>query len=213
MRHSFLFLAAGFLVLPFPRVHAQNDKPAMSTQTLPEGISLPKTGTVYALDTKDKNAELVQLHASEIVSNSHAAGNLARSMVYAGAHASVELKGLNAAVEVKDAHTSFLVRLNSDDPEVTRSRVHLIRMDQTKDRRVVSSFSQNVFGGQRAKKYNDIAILKKDVDPDVWLEITPLSPLGPGEYGVVFMPADAAYSPDVVYDFDVSIGSAVPVKN
>ncbi len=155
---------------------------------------------------------LVQLHPAEIVSNSHAAGNFARSMVYAGAHASLELKGLNAAAGTDERQPKILVRINGDDPELLRSRVHLIRLQQTKDRRVVSNYSQNIFGGQRTKKYDDIAVTKADAEPDVWLTLTPEEPLTPGEYCVVFMPKDANAWPDSVYDFNVAFDVAKPEK-
>jgi hypothetical protein len=81
-----------------------------------------------------------------------------------------------------------------------------------KDRRVVSNFSQNVFGGQRTKRYNDVAINKSDVDPDVWLEVTPQQPLTPGEYAIVFMPKDPLANPDAVYDFNVDSDPPKPQK-
>ena len=151
---------------------------------------------------------LVQLHPTEVLSNSRAAGNFARSMVYVGARASLELKGLNAVAGTDERQPKILVRISSDDPELLRSRVHLIRLQQTKDRRVVSNYSQNVFGGRRAKKYDDVPVRKADAEPDVWLTLTPEEPLTPGEYCVVFMPKDTNAWPDSVYDFNVAVDAA-----
>ena len=172
--------------------------------TLPADIALPRAGTVFLLSTRLGKPALLQLHAAEIVTNSHAAGNFARSMVYVGARASFELKGLKAPTNVDAQQPGILVHLTGDDPELLRTRVHLIRLQQTKDRRVVSNYSQNVFGGQRTKKFDDVAVTKTDVDPDVWLKLTPEEPLTPGEYCVLFMPKDTNAWPDAVYDFDVS---------
>lgn len=172
---------------------------------LPDGIVLPKSGTVFALDRKGEHSTLIQIHASEIASNSHAGSNAARSLVYSGPRSSIELKGLNAAVTLADARATFYVRINSDDPELMRARVHLIHLEQTKKNRVVSLFSQNIFGGNRQKKYDDIAIEKSNIEPDVWLQVAPSKPLEPGEYGIVFMPDDKAFSPESVYDFDIAI--------
>ena len=193
-----------------PSSSSSSSSSETATVSLPAGVTLPRSGTVYLI-TPGVNGSvppLVQLHPAEIVSNSHAAGNFARSMVYAGPHASLELKGLNAVAGTDDRQPTILVRINGDDPELLRSRVHLIRLQQTKDRRVVSSYSQNVFGGQRAKKYDDVAVTKADAEPDVWLTLTPDEPLKPGEYCVVFMPKDATAWPDTVYDFNVAVDVA-----
>ena len=127
-------------------------------------------------------------------------------------HASLELKGSNAVAGTDERQPKILVRIHSDDPELLRSRVHLIRLQQTKDRRVISSYSQSVFGGQRAKKYDDVAVTKVDAEPDVWVTLTPEEPLTPGEYCVVFMPKDANASPDSVFDFSVAPDVDKPEK-
>ena len=193
---------------------AGNGEPASSSSSssstsgtdasLPAGIALPKSGMIHAVDARSGGAVLLQLHPTEITSNSHAAGNFARSAVYAGPHSSVELKGAGAAIRLESAQASFLVRLTGDDPELLRGRVHLIRLQPTKDRRVVATFSQNIFGGQHSKKFDDVPIMKADVEPDMWLKVTPEMPLGPGQYGLAIMPKDPNLFPDVVYDFEVA---------
>lgn len=179
---------------------------------LPSGLTLPSSGTVFSMSTGATTPELVQLHPSEIVSNSHAASNFARSMVYSGPRASVELAGLNAATHLAGDKPSFLVRLNVDDPELLRGRVSLIRMKQTKDRRVVSTYAQNVFGGQRTRTYDVVPVTKVDVAEGKWLKLTPEAPLTPGEYGIIFLPKDAMLFPDAVYDFDVDFSAAKPER-
>lgn len=200
-RFAFVALLASAPVFAF----AQSDG-------VPAGVSLPSTGTVFAMGGGGKGTGLQQLHPSEIVSNSHAASNFARSMVYSGPRASVELAGLNAAVHLSNGNDAFFVRLGGDDPELLRGRVTLIRLTQTTNRRVVSTFSQNIFGGQRARKYNVVAVTKTDVPESSWLKLTPETPLEPGEYGIVFLPKDTAFIPDTVYDFDVAIDGAKPER-
>lgn len=207
MATSRIFLAALFAALCPLSSSAQN-----ASSTLPDGIALPAKGTVFALDRKDGASMLVQLHPTEVVSNPHAAGNFARSMVYAGAHGSVELKGLNAAIGLTDDHVCFFVRINADDPELMRAQVHLIHLEQSKSTRIVSVFTQNVFGGDRQKKFQDIDVVKSDAEPDVWLKLTPDKPLAPGEYGIAFIPKDATLTAGVVYDFDVAVDVAKPEK-
>ena len=130
----------------------------------------------------------------------------------AGTRASVELKGLNSAVHLQSTSSSFLVRITGDDPELLRGRVHLIRLKQTKDRRLVATFSQNAFGGQHSKKFDDVPVTKVDAEPETWLKVTPETPLSPGEYGLAIMPTDPNLFPDVVYDFDVAVDAAKPEK-
>jgi hypothetical protein len=197
-------------------IRAQNPDSSTAKQpgasSLPPGISFPSSGASYVLDKRDGGSELLQLHASEVALNSRAAGNFARSAVYVGARASVEVNGLTSSVVIQDRSAPIFVKINSDDPELMRARVHLIRMDQTKNRRVVLVYSQNIFGGQRAKNYHDIAITKTDELVDVWLKVTPQAALEPGEYAIVIMPKDANMSPDYVYDFSIANGMSKAKK-
>ncbi len=186
-----------------------------TTGELVPGISAPASGTVFALDVgaHDGGNSLVQIHPREIVSNSHAAGNFARSAVYVGARSSIELAGLNAPVHLEGTTPSFFFRLSTDDPEILRKRVSLLRLRQDRDRRVVSSYSQNIFGGQRSRKYDEVPLTKIDVADRQWLKLTPQIPLTPGEYGIVVMPKDTNSFADIVYDFDVNLDAAKPEKN
>ncbi|MEO6816455.1 MAG: hypothetical protein ABI177_07120 [Edaphobacter sp.] len=207
MRKLNVCLTLCLLLFAVPMVKAQS---ASHIDGLPSGVVIPPTGTVFALETP---SSLVQIHPTEVVSNSHAAGNFARSMVYVGGHASVELDGTSSSTNLAEGHDSFLIRIGGDDPDLVRQRVHLVRLRATKDRRVVISYSQNIFGGQRKKKVDDIQIKKSDAAKDTWLKITPQKPLAPGEYGILFMNNDPAFVPDVVYDFEVGSDSATPGKS
>jgi hypothetical protein len=164
---------------------------------------LPTTGAVLALETADGKPQLVTIHASEIVSNTHAGSNLARGLVYAGPRATIEIQGASASTSLVGHADTYYVKISGDDAEVLRSRLHLIRLTPNKERRVVIRFSQNVFGRQRTKTFDDVAITKADEVPDTWLRVTPDAPLAAGEYGMVFMPKDAGTLPTIVYDFSV----------
>jgi hypothetical protein len=213
MRTLNICFVLSLLVLFMPVAQAQEPSSAGSHDVgLPIGVTLPQSGAIFAIDHKGAQPEIVQLHAAESVSNSHAAGNFARSMVYVGGHASIDLQGLNSSTHLADAQATFYIRANTDDPELMRQRVHLILLEQAKDRRVAVKYSQNIFGGQRKKKYHDIAITKTSVQGNAWLKITPQKPLAPGEYGIAFMSSDPAFVPDAIYDFDVATGAAVPEK-
>lgn len=186
---------------------AQNDSAA-----LPAGVTLPIKGGTYAVQAGQDGVELIRLHASEIVSNSHAGSNFARSMVYAGPHSTVELDGINASAHLKGAKLSFLVRLSDDSPDLMLDRVALIRLQQTDKRRVVSTYSQNIFGGQHKRQYDIVETTKAEVgDANAsWALVTPVQPLGPGEYGIVFLPKDPNLFFGEVYDFNVDFEKAKP---
>lgn len=81
--------------------------------------------------------------------------------------------------------------------------MHLIRLEVNKKRRVVANFSQNIFGGQHKKMYDDVAVTKEQVQSGMWLKLSPEKPLTPGQYGIAFMPQDPNLLPDTVYDFAV----------
>ena len=175
------------------------------------GIPLPSTGIIFVLDHVHEAPTLLQLHASEIHYNSHAAGNFARSAIYAGPHSSTELVGVSSAVTLHTNQAVLYVRLSGDDPELMRNRVTLIRLRSEKDKRVVSEFSMNIFGGQRSRYYDEVPASKSDVPDTNWLKLTPQAPLEPGEYAVVFIPKDKNLTPDSVYDFTVG-GDPLPQK-
>jgi hypothetical protein len=196
------------LIVFAPTMSFAQDKAA----ALPTGVSLPRKGGLYAVQRNQGAPDLVRLHASQIVSNSHAGSNFARSMVYSGPHSSVELDGINASTHLSGANLSFLIRLNDDNPEVLRDQLAIIRLKQTADRRVVSGYSQNIFGGQHKRQYDLVATSKVDVGQgeENWVLVTPTQTLGPGEYGLVFIPKDPNLFASEVYDFNVDFQEAKP---
>ena len=178
---------------------AQDDK---SHEVAP-GVTLPSTGTIYGLDSAGKGPALVQLHATEVVLNTHAANNFARGMVYAGPHSSVEITGVSSAATLHTPQAVFYVRLTGDDPELLRNRVQIVRLNPAKDRRVVLVFTMNVFGGHRARHYEEVPAAKSDITEAVWVKLTPQTPLEPGEYAVAFVNKDVNSFADQVYDFSI----------
>lgn len=167
------------------------------------GIVLPSSGTVYGLDNLNDKKALIQIHAAEVAWNTHAGSNFARSAVYAGPRSTVELKGISAAATFHTPQVVLYVRLSTDDPELLRNRVTLIRLKTDKDRRIVSGYSQNIFGGQRKRQYDEVAVEKSDVAGTQWLKLVPQATLDPGEYGAVFLPKDVNLFADAVYDFNI----------
>ncbi len=200
-----IFALSSLLLCPSPNLfcrQAVNTSPSAESK-LTDGTALPGSGTVFVVQPGRSSAAPTQLHALEIVSNSHAAGNYARAQVFGGPHSSVELDGPAATTDFETDNLAFYVRLNGDDPEVQGSRVHLLRLQPNKKRRVVATYSQNVFGGQHKKSFEDVSVRKEQVQPGPWLKLTAQMLLSPGQYGIAFMPQDPNLFPDTVYDFAV----------
>lgn len=176
---------------------------ATSTAAYAPSVELPATGAVFALKKDAGNALIVPLHATEIKSNSHAGGNFARSLVYAGPHSGVELPGAHATVALPGT-TVFYIRLASENPDLEREQAMLVRLQEKQDSRQVVEFSRNIFGGSLKRKLDEVAVEKLDVEGQPVLRITPVKPLEPGEYGITFMPRDPSLFSEIVYDFTVA---------
>lgn len=161
-------------------------------------------GAIFGLDSVDKKLSLVQIHPTEIVTNSHAGSNFARAQVFAGPHSSIELKGIRAAATFHTSQPVFYIRLSGDDAELMRNRVQIIRLRTDKDSRIVSDFSSNLWGGQKKRHYDEVAASKSDEPNATWLKLVPQSSLEPGEYGIVFVPKDSNLFADAVYDFNIA---------
>jgi hypothetical protein len=189
--------------------------PPVEGSEVAPGIHLPPAGTLYALDQALRGPKLQAIHASEILANTHAASNFARGIVYAGPHSTIEVFGENAPLSLHTTQPVFYMRLSADDPEIMRSRVTLLRLYRTKERRVVIDMSMNVFGGQKKRRVEEIPLAKSDMPDEGWVKLIPQTPLeSNGEYAFVFMPKDPHLFPDTVYDFDiVKAEAATPAPN
>ncbi|MBS1814430.1 MAG: hypothetical protein JSS87_06110 [Acidobacteria bacterium] len=181
--------------------------PAQTAPSSPEvapGVSLPSGGLLYALDKNDDKPSLVALHATEILSNTHAGSNFARSMVYSGPHFTVEIANSTSERSIHTKMPVFYLRLSGSDAETMRSRVALLRLwNGKKNTRVAAEFSRNIFGGSNKRVIDEVAIKKEDVGDSGWLKITPESPLEPREYAIAFVPKDKLLFADTLYDFTV----------
>lgn len=181
-----------------------------STEVAP-GITLPSTGTIYGLDNTAKGASLVQIHPKEVLADSHAGSNFARSMVYSGPHNSIDIDGATSATVFQSPQLVLYVRLGGDEPELLRDRVKILKLTPVKNRRRVTDFSMNIFGGHRSQHYDEVQVTKTEVPNSNWLKLVPQSSLEPGEYGIVFIPKDPNFFADAVYDFSVA-GDPAPSK-
>jgi hypothetical protein len=153
---------------------------------------------------KSGKPDLILLHGSELVSNTHAGSNFARSMVYAGPRQTEEIAKTTSDIQVATKSPTFFARIPDDDPDTFRNRLSLIKLKTGKDTRICIEFSANVFGGSRKRQVQEIPLTKTDVDDGAWVKFTPEKPLETGEYAVVELPKDKLLAPTVFYDFGVS---------
>jgi hypothetical protein len=191
---KFIRLAAPLLSLALPLC-------AIAQSEVEPGVTL--TSAVSAVEhTPDGHAKVETIHPTAILSNAHTDSNIARGLVYSGQHNTVELAGVTSNLTLTTATPTFYIHIDPDDPNNQRNMITLVRLKPTKVSRIVFNFSANAFGGSRKRHVDAIAVTKADVTGN-WLKITPQAPLPPGEYGIVFLPAQAMLFPDRVYDFSV----------
>jgi hypothetical protein len=171
---------------------------AAQTEVEP-GVTL--TSPVSAVEHTPSGPKITALHPTAIASNAHTGSNVARGLVYSGQHNTIEIPGTVSANILTSAPT-FYVRIDPDDPNDLRSEITLLRLKPGKQTRLVLNLTANTFGGGRKRKMDEIPVSKADV-PGGWLKITPQSPLAPGEYGLMFLPANPTMFADRVYDFSI----------
>jgi hypothetical protein len=175
---------------------AQSNAPA----TAFHASQLPSNGSVYAVDG---NNQPLKIHASETKYNPHAAGNFARSFVYAGPQSSVEVEGVVSTTVLPTTTPILYVRINGDEPELIRNRVALVALGEDEKSRIIALYSANVFGGHHKRTMKEVKVTKSDTDDPQWLKLTPVGPLDPGPYAIVILPKDVLAIPDTVYDFNI----------
>jgi hypothetical protein len=146
---------------------------------------------------------LTHIVPHEVLLNTHTGGNLLRGLVYAGPHVTAEVDGVRAEAVLASAKAVLFVRLNGDDPELARGRIHVLWLQHNKKRREITDYSQNVFGGQRTRGVDEVPVDMTMVEGTNWVRVTPRDPLLPGEFAVVFMPKDVNEQPSGAYDFSV----------
>lgn len=189
-----VWFAAALVALALP-LHS-----IAQTEVAP-GVTL--SSPVSAVEQIGGQAKVEAIHPSAILSNAHTGSNLARGLVYANQHNTVELAGLTSSLVLTSATPTFYVRVNPDDPNNQAEMLTLVHLKPTKDTRIVFNFTANVFGGSR-KRHVDIVPVEKTQIPGDWLRVVPKDPLPPGEYGLIFLPQQAMLFPDMVFDFSIA---------
>jgi hypothetical protein len=179
---------------------------AMVYAQMPEvapGVSLP-TSAVSVVD-KDSKGEMkaLKLESAMVASDPHTGSNVAKGLVYANQHNSIQIAGKTSATVLHDTQPSFYVRLPEERRDVFRAQVTLIRLKPAGETRTAIEFTANSFGVHRKRKVDEVAVEKADVHDGDWVKVTPAKPLDPGEYGLVFLPQDPNAYSETIYDVSI----------
>jgi len=186
---------------------AQSAKPV----EVAPGVTLPTNGdgTVYVLDQATSGPSLVHVKPHEVVLDTHAVGNFWRAQILAGGHAGAVLHTLQSEAAVASTKSVVFVHVGGETAELMKSRVHLVWLDadQGKKERVVAEFTYNSFGGHHRRNVYEVPASTEMMEGTDWMKITPNEPLSPGEFAIVFLPADVNQLPDAAYDFSIAGGA------
>jgi hypothetical protein len=164
------------------------------------GVSLPAS-SVSVVDQNSKGeVRALRLESAIVASDPHTGSNIAKGLVYANQHSSIQIAGKSATTVLQSNLPSFYVRMPDEHRDLMRSQVALIRMKQTADTRIAIEFTANTFGGHRKRKIDEIAVEKTDIQGGDWVKVTPSKPLEPGEYGLMFLPQDPNAYSETIYD-------------
>jgi hypothetical protein len=174
---------------------------------LPEvapGVTLP--GSSVAVVDQDSNGTVtaLPLHSAVVASDPHTGSNIAKGLVYANQHNTVQLAGKSSATVLQSATPSFYVRMPDDQRDLMRSQLALLRLKPADETRIVVEFTANSFGGHRKRKVDEVAVVKTDVQGGDWVKVTPAQPLPPGEYGLMMLPQDPLAYSETVYDISIA---------
>jgi hypothetical protein len=168
------------------------------------GVTLPSS-TVSVVG-KDSSGELkaMKLKSAAVATDPHTGSNVAKGLVYANQHNSIQIAGKAAATVLQSSQPTFYVRLPEDNRDNLRGQVTLLRLKPTAETRIAIEFTANAFGGHRKRKVDEIAVDKADVHDGDWVKVTPSKPLEAGEYGLMFLPLDPNAYSETVYDFAIA---------
>ena len=204
---------------------------AEQTARMPEvakGLELPDQDSVFALDTYQGTATLVELQPNELAVDARTHHGLSTLNPLAGQRASIELPGAHAKVHLHVNDPAIFVSLNATDnaekvvshalsvntkgaPEAV-NRKHgahspesgfaIVKVDERKAVRIVGAIHISPSGD--VTQSEDTIPMKVEVMPGKhWLKLTPAETLTIGEYALVeiLSPSDIN---QVVWDFQVN---------
>jgi hypothetical protein len=194
----------------------REDSPAVAAGTqIGDGLVLPSTGHVWAVDTFGGVRQLVQMKYVPTDIDRHAGSNMLKTnlapFVYKQKQ-SVEIQGAAANLRLHDPNIVIYARgygsanedaAPSSDNSSARMELALVRLESRKDRRVVSTiaFTQITGNAKRNSQVIDITIEK--LGNTDWQRITSKTALSPGEYALMPMPHGQDLFATAIFDFAI----------
>ena len=161
------------------------------------GLRLPDSGGVFLLDQYRGQPQLVEVVQNGGELNKQMGKNIMHSIINpipTGSKESIELKGARAQVESHDITPAIYVDLAqsvSDAPDKKTSeqvnrpdRFKIVRVQQKKDTRVVSSVKISLTG-KMTNEEDIVPTTAETVSGGEWTKLTPTHSLAPGEYALV----------------------------
>jgi hypothetical protein len=176
-------------------------------QPASDSSTLPAKPGIYAIDGSAQPPTQIRLRASEVRFNRHTGNNIARNSFYMNSKTTLDVAGKNAEISMAPGKAAFLVPADPESPELSLSRLTLVRLQTEGDRRILAALKANAFGGSPGRKIDAIAIAKETLQGGEWVRITPTAELVPGEYAIAYFPQDPRMFPDSVFDFRIDAGN------
>jgi hypothetical protein len=170
------------------------------------GIQLPAQGGVYLLDVYSPYPSLYRLNQNGADLKKNTKNNILRAAInpIAGSRQTVELKGLNAAIQSHTAAPDLYFSIDPEDPAMeyaahtAKDHLRIVHCEEKKESRIVTAIDIAVYG--KVKQSAHYVDAKIEPVSDYWVRITPLNPLPPGEYAIVEYDAKGAAN-QFVWDF------------
>ena len=178
------------------------------------GLRLPDDssaeGGVYLLDTYQDKPELVEIVQSGGELNKQMGKNVLRAVVNplpTGSRQTIELPGRHARIEAHVPQPSIYINMLADKdmggpaPLPNDQRWKVIRIEQTKDGRIISKVKTSLLG--KASENEDVIPAKIQKAGNDWVQVTPAQELGIGQYALVEMLSSTEINMNV-WDFGIN---------
>jgi len=163
------------------------------------GLRLPDDGGVILLDSFQSQPQLLELQQNSGELNKNFKGNILRATInpVAGAKQTIELPGLHSKIQAHATVPAIYVNVEQQDQldKATQiaekskqeplpwDRFRIVRLQASKDRRVVGDLKIAIFG--KVSQQQKLVLTTATKISGGWVKVTPSSDLDPGEYAVV----------------------------
>ncbi len=214
--------AAEALQLDKEEAAAENDD--IRAPKVAEGLRLPPTGGVFAVDAYKGESQLLELTQTGGEVNRNVKGNILRAAInpLASNKQTIELQGVHAAMQSHTTTPTLYINIEGEDtagatastnpanparpqgaqqPEQPVDRFRIVRLKAKKDTRVVGTLNIAVLG--KLSQSESFVPAESRLIGGGWTKITPAKPLDPGEYAVVETLGDKEINL-YVWDFGVN---------